>query len=219
MKTLKQIILSCILMLSGHSCSLSDVDKPCTLAGKISKLNGVPLEEVSVELTLAGHVFTTITDAQGEYQFKGFPSGLGILSLKKDKFRPSLLTFVFAGDDAISFDYTMRSTVIEEEEAYLQVPKAKTTINSYDTIAFISVASNIYYSFTCDADWVSYTTNQYYENMTIALTIAPNETDKEREATLFITGTYGLTAQATLVQKAGPASQLTATGNTYIVRK
>jgi len=75
-------LFSIVLLVFAQAC-VSNETKPTGLAGSVSS-SGVPVADASVSLTNTSQQYTTLTGADGKFQFTGIASGEYILTVKSE---------------------------------------------------------------------------------------------------------------------------------------
>ncbi len=212
-KTLQRLCLFTILLSTITACSLDETGANCNVTGKVTGLNGSPLEGVTVILKVPNSSQESRTDALGQFHFDNLPPGFGVLEFSKDEYFTVTQGLTFQNGNTLSVEQILRTIVIEPEEAYLNISTTTPIVHNNDTKVYIGVSSNVPYSLTCDADWVKLPQGSTLQTGSIPLDIELNEGNTERTAIIIATGLYGLRKEVTITQQAGPILRITAIEN------
>jgi len=97
-----------ILLLNLSSCTISDVDKPCTISGIVTDSVGVGLPEVAIHIVsrLSNYHATTLND--GSYIVEIPDAGINELFFTKAGYRSDNQTIIVVGGENKKLDIVLK---------------------------------------------------------------------------------------------------------------
>lgn len=97
-----------ILVLNLNSCTISDVDKPCSISGAVTDSVGVGLPEVAIHIVsrLSNYEATTLND--GTYFVEIPDAGVKELSFTKAGYRSEKKAIVVVGGENKKLDIVLK---------------------------------------------------------------------------------------------------------------
>ena len=194
-RSLKIILIIFITTLS--SCALSDVDKPCSISGKVTDSSGKGISDVIISYNTLTLKDSIKSSTDGTYKIN-LPGGSTVqLMFSKPGYTSKTSSLVILGNDKKVVDIKLND--LSEDAYFIVGVKEKEVLNTGETFS-AGIYTNVSYEYESNTPWIACTKM----GSELYIKCDSNETSEERFAKIILKAKYNHNDTIKIKQHAGP---------------
>ena len=201
MRNLNLIITEILFLFLISSCTITDINEPVTISGKITDSSGTGISDVKILLETSSEKINTQTSSDGKYTLVIPNGGVAFATYSKEGYTSESKSMAFKGGENKVINLSMNTL---KEDAYFRINISDVTVKNRKGSFSASIDTNVKYEFSCKEDWIKceiISNNLYIE-------YDENKTLEERTATITLNADFGLNHTIKITQEAGPVLKL-----------
>lgn len=201
MRNLNLLITGILFLFLISSCTITDINEPVTISGKITDSSGTGLSDVKILLETSSEKINTQTSSDGKYTLVIPNGGVAFATFSKEGYTSETKSIAFKGGEKRVINLSMNTI---KEDAYFRIITNDVSVKNRGGSFSVSIDTNVKYEFSCKEDWIKceiLSNNIYIE-------YDENKTLEKRTATITFNADFGLTHTIKITQDAGPVLKL-----------
>ena len=201
MRNLNLLITGILFLFLISSCTITDINEPVTISGKITDSSGTGLSDVKILLETSSEKINAQTSSDGKYTLVIPNGGVAFATFSKEGYTSETKSIAFKGGEKRVINLSMNTI---KEDAYFRIITNDVSVKNRGGSFSVSIDTNVKYEFSCKEDWIKceiISNNLYIE-------YDENKTLEERTATITLNADFGLTHTIKITQDAGPVLKL-----------
>ncbi len=201
MRNLGLLITEILFLFLISSCTITDVNEPVTISGKITDSSGKGLPDVKILLETSSEKINAQTSSDGKYTLVIPNGGVAFATFSKEGYTSETKSIAFKGGENRAINLSMNTL---KEDAYFRIITSDVSVKNRRGSFSVSIDTNVKYEFSCKEDWIKceiLSNNIYIE-------YDENKTLEKRTATITFNADFGLTHTIKITQEAGPILKL-----------
>ncbi|MBP1631490.1 MAG: CarboxypepD reg-like domain, partial [Bacteroidetes bacterium] len=201
MRNLNLLITEILFLFLISSCTITDVNEPVTISGKITDSSGSGLSDVKILLETSSEKINAQTSSDGKYTLVIPNGGVAFATFSKEGYTSETKSIAFKGGENRAINLSMNTL---KEDAYFRIITSDVSVKNRRGSFSVLIDTNVKYEFSCKEDWIKceiLSNNIYIE-------YDENKTLEKRTATINFNADFGLTHTIKITQEAGPILQL-----------
>lgn len=201
MRNLNLLITGILFLFLISSCTITDINEPVTISGKITDSSGTGLSDVKILLETSSEKINAQTSSDGKYTLVIPNGGVAFATFSKEGYTSETKSIAFKGGEKRVINLSMNTI---KEDAYFRIITNDVSVKNRGGSFSVSIDTNVKYEFSCKEDWIKceiLSNNIYIE-------YDENKTLEKRTATITFNADFGLTHTIKITQDAGPVLKL-----------
>ena len=202
MRNLGLLITEILFLFLISSCTITDVNEPVTISGKITDSSGTGISDVKILLETSSEKINAQTSSDGKYTLVIPNGGVAFATFSKEGYTSETKSIAFKGGENKAINLSMNTL---KEDAYFRINISDVSVKNRRGSFSASIDTNVKYELSCKEDWIKceiFSNNIYIE-------YDENKTLEKRTATITLNADFGFTHTIKITQDAGPVLQLT----------
>jgi len=202
MRNLNLLITEILFLFLISSCTITDVNEPVTISGKITDSSGTGISDVKILLETSSEKINAQTSSDGKYTLVIPNGGVAFATFSKEGYTSETKSIAFKGGENKAINLSMNTL---KEDAYFRINISDVSVKNRRGSFSASIDTNVKYELSCKEDWIKceiFSNNIYIE-------YDENKTLEKRTATITLNADFGFTHTIKITQDAGPVLQLT----------
>jgi len=201
MRNLNILITEILFLILISSCTITDINEPVTISGKITDSSGTGISDVKILLETSSEKVNTQTSPDGKYTLVIPNGGVAFATYSKEGYTSESKSMAFKGGENKVLNLSMNTL---KEDAYFRINISDVSVKNRRGSFSASIDTNVKYELLCKEDWIKY---EIFSN-NIYIEYDENKTLEERTATITLNADFGLTHTIKITQDAGPVLKL-----------
>jgi len=201
MRNLNILITEILFLILISSCTITDINEPVTISGKITDSSGTGISDVKILLETSSEKVNTQTSPDGKYTLVIPNGGVAFATFSKEGYTSETKSIAFKGGEKRVINLSMNTI---KEDAYFRINISDVSVKNRRGSFSASIDTNVKYELLCKEDWIKY---EIFSN-NIYIEYDENKTLEERTATITLNADFGLTHTIKITQDAGPVLKL-----------